>query len=54
MLPRTNRILHVAGDSLFASCEIALDAKLEGRRNGAAAATASTHLIRDGSSLFDR
>ncbi len=31
MLPRTNRILHVDGDSFFASCEIALDAKLEGR-----------------------
>ncbi len=26
-----NRILHVDGDSFFASCEIALDAKLEGR-----------------------
>ena len=31
MLPRTNRILHIDGDSFFASCEIALDAKLEGR-----------------------
>ena len=28
---RLNRILHVDGDSFFASCEIALDAKLEGR-----------------------
>ena len=27
----TNRILHVDGDSFFASCEIALDRKLEGR-----------------------
>ena len=27
----TNRILHVDGDSFFASCEIALDAKLQGR-----------------------
>ena len=27
----TNRILHVDGDSFFASCEIALDKKLEGR-----------------------
>ena len=26
-----NRILHVDGDSFFASCEIALDKKLEGR-----------------------
>ena len=26
-----NRILHVDGDSFFASCEIALDPKLEGR-----------------------
>ena len=31
MLPRNNRILHVDGDSFFASCEIALDSKLEGR-----------------------
>ena len=28
---RNNRILHIDGDSFFASCEIALDAKLEGR-----------------------
>ena len=28
---RNNRILHLDGDSFFASCEIALDAKLEGR-----------------------
>jgi DNA polymerase-4 len=28
---KTNRILHVDGDSFFASCEIALDRKLEGR-----------------------
>lgn len=28
---RTNRILHVDGDSFFASCEIALNPKLEGR-----------------------
>jgi DNA polymerase-4 len=28
---RTNRILHIDGDSFFASCEIALDPKLEGR-----------------------
>jgi DNA polymerase-4 len=27
----TNRILHVDGDSFFASCEIALDSKLQGR-----------------------
>ena len=26
-----NRILHVDGDSFFASCEIALDKKLQGR-----------------------
>jgi DNA polymerase-4 len=26
-----NRILHVDGDSFFASCEIALDSSLEGR-----------------------
>ena len=26
-----NRIFHVDGDSFFASCEIALDRKLEGR-----------------------
>ena len=26
-----NRILHVDGNSFFASCEIALDPKLEGR-----------------------
>jgi DNA polymerase-4 len=34
MLPmsrRNNRILHVDGDSFFASCEIALDSSLEGR-----------------------
>jgi len=30
-MSRTNRILHVDGDSFFASCEIALDKKLEGR-----------------------
>jgi DNA polymerase-4 len=28
---RHNRILHIDGDSFFASCEIALDSKLEGR-----------------------
>ena len=28
---RNNRILHIDGDSFFASCEIALDPKLEGR-----------------------
>ena len=28
---RNNRILHIDGDSFFASCEIALDSKLEGR-----------------------
>ena len=28
---RNNRILHIDGDSFFASCEIALNAKLEGR-----------------------
>ena len=28
---RTNRILHIDGDSFFASYEIALDASLEGR-----------------------
>ena len=28
---RTNRILHIDGDSFFASCEIALESKLEGR-----------------------
>jgi DNA polymerase-4 len=28
---RTNRILHIDGDSFFASCEIALEPKLEGR-----------------------
>ena len=31
MSARTNRILHIDGDSFFASCEIALDPKLEGR-----------------------
>jgi DNA polymerase IV len=30
-MSRTNRILHMDGDSFFASCEIALDPKLEGR-----------------------
>ena len=30
-MSRTNRILHVDGDSFFASCEIALDRKLEGQ-----------------------
>jgi DNA polymerase-4 len=30
-MSRKNRILHVDGDSFFASCEIALDEKLEGR-----------------------
>ena len=28
---RLNRILHVDGDSFFASCEIALEPKLEGQ-----------------------
>ena len=31
MKPRHQRILHVDGDSFFASCEIALDPKLRGR-----------------------
>ena len=31
MIARNNRILHIDGDSFFASCEIALDARLEGR-----------------------
>ena len=31
MTSRLNRILHIDGDSFFASCEIALDSKLEGR-----------------------
>ena len=31
MSAHTNRILHIDGDSFFASCEIALDPKLEGR-----------------------
>ena len=31
MTPRHQRILHVDGDSFFASCEIALDPKLRGR-----------------------
>ena len=31
MSTRNNRILHIDGDSFFASCEIALDPKLEGR-----------------------
>ena len=31
MSARNNRILHIDGDSFFASCEIALDPKLEGR-----------------------
>ena len=31
MTASNNRILHIDGDSFFASCEIALDAKLEGR-----------------------
>lgn len=31
MRSRANRILHIDGDSFFASCEIALDPKLEGR-----------------------
>jgi len=30
-MKHANRILHIDGDSFFASCEIALDAKLEGR-----------------------
>ena len=30
MSARNNRILHIDGDSFFASCEIALDPKLEG------------------------
>src|SRR5882757_2807605 len=30
-MSRMNRILHVDGDSFFASCEVALDKKLEGR-----------------------
>ena len=30
-MSETNRIFHVDGDSFFASCEIALDPKLEGR-----------------------
>src|SRR5580700_716402 len=30
-MSRTNRILHMDGDSFFASCEIALDPKLEGQ-----------------------
>lgn len=31
MSAHNNRILHIDGDSFFASCEIALDPKLEGR-----------------------
>jgi DNA polymerase-4 len=31
MVRHNNRILHIDGDSFFASCEIALDPKLEGR-----------------------
>ena len=31
MSARNNRILHIDGDSFFASCGIALDPKLEGR-----------------------
>ena len=31
MSARNNRILHIDGDSFFASCEIALDPNLEGR-----------------------
>ena len=31
MSARNNRIFHIDGDSFFASCEIALDPKLEGR-----------------------
>jgi len=31
MSARNNRILHIDGDSFFASCEIALDPRLEGR-----------------------
>ena len=31
MSRHNNRILHVDGDSFFASCEIALDSSLEGR-----------------------
>ncbi|MEI6078739.1 MAG: DNA polymerase IV, partial [Verrucomicrobiota bacterium] len=30
-MSKNNRILHIDGDSFFASCEIALDPKLEGR-----------------------
>ena len=30
-MSKQNRILHIDGDSFFASCEIALDSKLEGR-----------------------
>ena len=31
MSARNNRILHINGDSFFASCEIALDPQLKGR-----------------------
>jgi nucleotidyltransferase/DNA polymerase involved in DNA repair len=31
MTASNNRILHIDGDSFFASCEIALDSSLEGR-----------------------
>ena len=30
-MSHTNRILHVDGDSFFASCEVALDRRLQGR-----------------------
>ena len=55
MSARNNRILHIDGDSFFASCEIALDPKLEGRpvwvgggRRGDGIVTVSyTHLFQD-------
>ena len=51
--PAPNRILHVDGDSFFASCEIAIDPKLEGRavwvgggRRGDGIVIAANHLAK--------
>ena len=65
MSRRNNRILHVDGDSFFASCEIALDSSLEGRpvwvgggRRGAGIVIAANRLakkygIKTGTACFE-
>jgi DNA polymerase-4 len=62
---RTNRILHIDGDSFFASCEIALEPRLEGRpvwvgggRRGDGIVTAANRLakkygIKTGTACFE-